>query len=421
MEEFIKLIRDYRTTNNSKAYFLVLLEKAGKNQFPIYSLSQLLNSVDKTPYNISSSEGWRRQKNDDLKQEVKLIKKEKARLVIAKTKFEDEKKEEAFLKKSYLVITVTAIVLIIFLIIIPGYKSFQENKIWKASKIENTIVSYDNYLDGYPEGKYINEALGKKKLILEREEEIIWNEVLNKNTRKGYGLYLNRLKKVNKYEDEARDRIDIIDWNIALEKNTLRGYKKYVQQHSSTDGKYYDKAIAEIKEFQKLDRDINDNKQWREATNLNSINAYEMYLSSHPRGKYASIASKKILRINNDIESKTSEGMDYSDKIRNFILAEDSRDFDKIYSYYSPKLKRYWQTKNPTYSKLKKQYINAWKSTSYSKNDIDRIVRINSNTYDLYTRYEFYRIKLGKTFTVNSRIRFIFDNKAKISEVYKVN
>jgi hypothetical protein len=100
------------------------------------------------------------------------------------------------------------------------------------------------------------------------------------------------------------------------------------------------------------------------------------------------------------------------------VEAEDSRDFDAIFSHFSPNIVRYWDIKYPSYVDLKKRYEYSWRITSDSKNTILRIDKITENTYDLISSFEYYSIKKQERITKESRVRFIFDNNGKISEVY---
>ncbi len=423
MKEFIKLIKEYKTTKNKKSYFLVLLERSGKIQFPMYSLIQLLNSISNDPIEIISSEGWV-EKDFDPQQEKKVFEKEKTELKNAKKVFNDNKKDNFSFKKKHLLIpAIITVLLLVFFAVIPIFKSTEENKFWNKVCLENTMVSYEKYINQYPEGKHVNEALRKQNIANEKEDENTWNRVVRTNTKKSYLNYLSNNKNSTEYKKEAKERVDHIDWNEALKKNTSEGYAFYMREHNSYDGKFYYKASSKIEELKKIDSEIKDEEEWKEATNLNSKEAYEKYLNSNPNGKYKISANENILKIKNNemVASNDEIEIDYSIIIRKFISAEDDRDFDKVYSHYSPNLKRYWSMKNPSYSKLKTQYEGAWNSTSYSKNHIDKIVRIDANTYDLFTQFEYFRIKKGITKTTESQLRFVFDNNGKISKLYKIN
>src|SRR5690606_27786282 len=120
----------------------------------------------------------------------------------------------------------------------------------------------------------------------------------------------------------------------------------------------------------------------------------------------------------NDFERKE---VDYSERIRDFLKAEEKRDFDAIYGFLSPKFNRYYDITDPSYSKLKNRYEYLWGFTSNSKNYIKSSDKINDYTYDLNTRYTYYNHRKGREFSVNSTVRFLFDENGKIVETYGID
>ncbi len=121
---------------------------------------------------------------------------------------------------------------------------------------------------------------------------------------------------------------------------------------------------------------------------------------------------------NTSSSSDDTESIDNKAIIQSMTEAEDSRDFDAIFSHFSTDIVRYWDLKNPSYADLKKRYEYSWSITSDSKNTIHRIDKIAENTYDLISSFEYYSNKKQERITKESRVRFIFDNNGKISEVY---
>ena len=164
MENFLKLIKEYKTTKNKKAYLFVLLEKSRKIQFPTYSLIQLLNTISLKPHKIISSEGWI-EKDFDLQHQKNIIKKEKAELKKAKSAFEKDKKDNSYLKGSILTISIIAVGLFLFFYVIPNFRSNSEEEMWKNALFENTMASYNNFMRQYPKSKYFVKALEQNRII----------------------------------------------------------------------------------------------------------------------------------------------------------------------------------------------------------------------------------------------------------------
>ena len=155
MEGLLKLIKEYKTTKHKKEHLLVLLERSEKIQFPIYSLIQILNSTSKIPAKIISSEGWI-EKDFGLQKKRKIIKKEQEAHKKVIAEFEKNKNEALFVKKKYLIIpAIITVLLLIYFVVIPIFKSTEENKFWEKVCIENTMSSYEYYLNRYPKANIL--------------------------------------------------------------------------------------------------------------------------------------------------------------------------------------------------------------------------------------------------------------------------
>lgn len=105
--------------------------------------------------------------------------------------------------------------------------------------------------------------------------------------------------------------------------------------------------------------------------------------------------------------------------IKDFIAAEQSRDFNSIDSYFSPNMIRYWNLSYPTTEQLAKRYYHTWAVTPSSSNQIQEIDKTGDNTYDLHTQFS-YTDKRGNYRSISSVVRFVFDNNGKITECYGV-
>jgi hypothetical protein len=108
------------------------------------------------------------------------------------------------------------------------------------------------------------------------------------------------------------------------------------------------------------------------------------------------------------------------DVVRDFLEAEDSRDFERISFFMSPNIRRYYDSKNPLIANLKRRYENVWSYTSNSRNSIYGIYKTDDFTYDLVTIYTYSDNTKEKSFSIRSKIRFIFDSNKKILETYSL-
>ncbi len=106
------------------------------------------------------------------------------------------------------------------------------------------------------------------------------------------------------------------------------------------------------------------------------------------------------------------------EKIRRLLQAEDDRNFDKVASYFSSDLKRYWHVNEPNFREIGTIYRGAWNSTSYSYNNILEIKKSGLRTYDVRVRFVFYSKKDNKSETRESATRYVFNDNGLIEEVY---
>ncbi len=127
----------------------------------------------------------------------------------------------------------------------------------------------------------------------------------------------------------------------------------------------------------------------------------------------------------NNYSDPISNNIYYGDAestISNFLEAENSRDFESIYSFYSPFARRYFGHYNLSYSSLQKLYQKAWNSTLYSRNTLLSVDQISENEFNVQINYEWR--KSNNTSTLNSKydnLKFILDNENNIVEIYSLN
>lgn len=114
--------------------------------------------------------------------------------------------------------------------------------------------------------------------------------------------------------------------------------------------------------------------------------------------------------------TNTSENMDAV--IRNYIKAEDDRDFGAIWNFYAPHPLQYWDLNKPTEEDIRNRYEHNWSVISSSSNEIRSIRKVNAQTYDINLLFSFTTQK-GISKTVDSYIRFVFDDDGKITRCFK--
>ncbi len=108
--------------------------------------------------------------------------------------------------------------------------------------------------------------------------------------------------------------------------------------------------------------------------------------------------------------------------IRGFVTAENERDFEKIYNYFSDsQIKRYWDLKYPTKIDLREQYDRSWSYTSNAKNKIISINRLDEYTYVYKTIFGYLENKSGNWYRVESEIRIQFNSQGKIIDITSIS
>jgi S1-C subfamily serine protease len=127
------------------------------------------------------------------------------------------------------------------------------------------------------------------------------------------------------------------------------------------------------------------------------------------------VAAKKNTSEDEE-EASTSNEMD--EVIRNYIQAEDDRDFETIWSFYDPMPQQYWDLKFPSKEAVRKRFEHNWSVIKNASNEINSISKVNDNTYDVNLTFSFTTQK-GTSKTVRSNVRFVFDSNRKIIKCFK--
>lgn len=94
-------------------------------------------------------------------------------------------------------------------------------------------------------------------------------------------------------------------------------------------------------------------------------------------------------------EIKASEKYRYlskisnTEKIREFLKAEDNSDWEVLAYLFSNNVEKYWNLEYPTFDKLYTTYHYNWSNTGYRKNEILEIKKISENNYKVSTNFYF--------------------------------
>lgn len=129
---------------------------------------------------------------------------------------------------------------------------------WKKALKKNTIWNYYNFIEKYPESKYVNKAENKIKQLEEEEK-----------------------------------------WNKALNSNSLMAYITYKRSYPM--GKYIATVNKKISELTKIEK---EKSLWEETLTINKISAYKEYLKKYPKGIYVHEAKHKLNVLQENLSRK---------------------------------------------------------------------------------------------------------------------
>jgi hypothetical protein len=100
--------------------------------------------------------------------------------------------------------------------------------------------------------------------------------------------------------------------------------------------------------------------------------------------------------------------------IKQLMVAEEERDFDKIYSYYSPSIEKYWDINYPTRDELQTRFTKVWQRSSNPKHYNVEVRKIAENKYVASGLYEFFQVKTNSKKEIFFQNVFAFDENGKV-------
>jgi hypothetical protein len=115
-------------------------------------------------------------------------------------------------------------------------------------------------------------------------------------------------------------------------------------------------------------------------------------------------------------ENSNTPADENTTKIQQLLLAEEQRDFNTIYDFYSPSIERYWDIEYPTRDELQKRFTKVWQKSSNPKHSNVIIQKIADNKYMASGLYEYYHTASSSNKITSFKTYFIFDDNGKIIE-----
>ena len=266
---------------NVDAYIkkIVLQIDSNYNRINLILKNKDTNKIDnirienKSSINISAGEYFYeiKAKGIQIENEINLL--NDTTLDIGKEikKFQDLRKRKRLIR----IISLSAtIILVLSIIFIPKIK---ENMSWEKAVSINSMMSYQNYLDNYPEGKYLVEAENKI-------EYFIYEKAKKEDTEESYNMYLRKYPE-GKWVTEIENRQEPKIWERINSKNNEYSYNWYLKKY--TLGSFHTVEAYKIRE----------ELIWQRLKNSNDKDKLREYLELYPQGKYAAYIEGRISYI----------------------------------------------------------------------------------------------------------------------------
>jgi hypothetical protein len=100
--------------------------------------------------------------------------------------------------------------------------------------------------------------------------------------------------------------------------------------------------------------------------------------------------------------------------MRSLIAAEESENFEDIYSKFSPNMEQYWDLAYPTRSELETRYKKQWAKTMNRKHENVQVQKIDNHQYLLTGIFTYYGVNSKQTKSVPFKNIYKFDDNGNI-------
>lgn len=250
----------------------------------------------------------------------------------------------------------------------------QEELDWTNATAQNTVESYQAFLDKYNPtivqgesitdgwvdntvyiGRHVEDARRLQAVVKKNDDVAIetekdkaaWVKAKNADTIESYIEYISTFDRQlplyrGQYVDEAKLKInqlqDELDWEKAKSLDTIDSYKSYLDKYGSSSSLYQGTYISDAKKAIELltpktepDPLINETEDWAKAVRADNLEAYNNYLA-----KYELIGGKYVAQAKNAIERLLEEKA-WSDALESGKIAG----YKKYISLYGDKKGKY--------------------------------------------------------------------------------
>lgn len=179
----------------------------------------------------------------------------------------------------------------------------QELNAWRTASINNTSTGYQVYLNMYPLGEHVQEAVKRRTECIKAEEEAkrlsaikaeedAWINACKLNSSNSFSSFLNKYPN-SKHKDTATRKLkackEAKDWDQAKVSNTITTLEGFIKNYPNSI------HVAEAKTIiSNIRVQLKENNAWKIAQDNNTIKSYKLYLKQYPNGQYVFVAENNI-------------------------------------------------------------------------------------------------------------------------------
>lgn len=262
-------------------------------------------------------------------------------------------------------------------------KRAQEVKLWNDTESQNTIASYERYLNTTQYHWYDNEANQSIRSIKQKAEKDEWDKVVAVNTIASYQTYIQN-NPASGYKQDAEKAINRLQgaqvWNSIKDTDKINELQNFIYSypnaievstataklHELKGIQYYNEGNlgSAYSEFSNLTRDkisYANRKAYDEAIEYNEYSKLGNYASEtallsfirkYPNSKYTNEVSNKIAVAKARNFGEYASSYDYNQALS---FAKDSYTRDSVKYYISKNKKKQKERKNAAKSLERKQ------------------------------------------------------------------
>ena len=181
-------------------------------------------------------------------------------------------------------------IIILSLIIISCGKVKKE---YEKAKQTNTIQSYEEFIQQYPNNNYTKKARVKLDSLHNDKIKKDYEKAKQSNTIQSYEEFIQQYPNDN-YTEKARAKLDSLHYEIVASKDSIKTYEEFISEHPNSS--FNNKVTERIEEL-----------HFKDAKSMNIIESYKKFLTKFPKSKFASGAKDKLKQLEEVAHKKIIE------------------------------------------------------------------------------------------------------------------